>query len=210
MSASSFDQPVIVFVNRIIASIQKQNMKYDVACELYMININVKDSFIHPIPRSYDLDEITDAVPALLGSRRESFDGDFRSFPWFLLSSAACDCCSRKTWATVLVGSNSSGFRAWSISCSRSNLLKSKMMTWPRSQGVSGDGGFSRGLNPSIAGPVIHICDCIWYLQPREYLESVIHSSYWVGVLTIHPLPRAATCLRAMRRRCRIAFLPKS
>jgi len=44
MSASSLDQPVIVFVNRIIASIQNQDMKYDVACELYMNNINVKDS----------------------------------------------------------------------------------------------------------------------------------------------------------------------
>ena len=81
MSASSLDQTVIVFVNRIIASIQNQDMKYVVACELYMDNINVKDSSIRSNPRSYDRDEITEAVPALLGSRRESTDGDFKSFP---------------------------------------------------------------------------------------------------------------------------------
>ena len=62
MSASSFDQAVIVFVNRIIASIQNQDMKYDVACELYMNNINVKDSFI----RSQDpMTETKSLMPSL-------------------------------------------------------------------------------------------------------------------------------------------------
>jgi len=44
MSASSLDWTVIVCVNRTIA--RTQSMKNDVACVMYMNNINVKDSSI--------------------------------------------------------------------------------------------------------------------------------------------------------------------